>query len=110
MSDLPEWAMRGGSFRQGWTPKPWYKKRTEPKAGLWKRDELVPYGKVDAEYRRKFYTCPECTTVLVPADTAYKFVCTQCDLIFDFGNGGLQGFGKGHPNARYRNDTSTTQG
>lgn len=107
MSDLPEWTMKGGSFRLGWTPKPWYKKKTEPKAGLWKRDEMVPYGKVDNDYRLKFYTCPECVAALVPDEISYKYVCTKCGLLFDYGNGGLQGFGKGHPQARYKTDAST---
>lgn len=109
MSDLPEWIVRGGSFRLGYTRKPWSKKKIEPRAGLWKRDELVPFGKADDGYRQKFYTCPECVAVLVPSDIPYKFVCIQCNLILDFGNGGLQGVGTGHPDARYKSDALGSQ-
>jgi hypothetical protein len=101
IDDLPEWTRRGGSFREGRYPLPWYQKKSGTQEGMWKRDEVIPYGKVNADYRSRFYTCAECSAALVPAAIPYKFQCTNCCLLFDYGNGGLQGFGAGHPKSKH---------
>ena len=85
---LPEWTMRGGHFRPNFStldvPTPW-----KNYTGLWKRDELVPYGKASALYRLQFYVCPECDVLLVPSEKEYQFRCIQCPLAFGWSWGGL---------------------
>ena len=72
MSELPEWTRRGGFFRSKFStndvPQPWTRKK-----GLWKRDELVPFGKASEEYRKKYFTCPDCSSSLKIADEEYPF-------------------------------------
>jgi ribosomal protein L37AE/L43A len=87
--ELPEWTFRGGYFRPGIStndvPTSW-----TGKTGRWKRDELVPYGKANDEYRKKFYLCPECDrSSLVPGEKEYTFVCASCQMEFGWSFGGL---------------------
>lgn len=89
--------MRGGSFRLNSTPTNWSKK----KSGQWHREDLVPYGNVDTEYRRKYFTCPECQNELMPQEKKYKFACPSCRLVFGWGFSSLYGFGEGHERAEY---------
>ena len=87
--DLPEWTFRGGYFRAGFSsndvPSAWTHQK-----GIWKRDELVPFGKASESYRQQFYTCPECDGAsLLPTAEEYKFVCVSCSMEFGWGFGGL---------------------
>lgn len=88
MSDLPEWTLRGGFFRPNFgtndVPQPWARKK-----GRWKRDELVPYGKASEEYRKKYFTCPDCFSSLVIAAEEYRFKCENCFMVFGWHFGGL---------------------
>ncbi|MEK7815675.1 MAG: hypothetical protein AAB294_02510 [Pseudomonadota bacterium] len=95
--NIPAWTLRGGSFRHSSTPMNWVKK----KSGQWNRRDLVPYGKVNAEYRRKYFVCPECQNELVPLEREYRFGCLECKLVFGWGFSSLYGFGKGHERAEY---------
>lgn len=85
---LPEWTLRGGSFRSGFTtndvPTKWTRR-----SGKWKRGELVPYGKATPQYCEQFYLCPECQKALEISETPYQFECLDCSLRFKFGFGGL---------------------
>lgn len=99
MSDAPEWTNRGGSFRNGYTPQAWFKKRQGNQIGQWNRKELIPYGRAPSEYRERYYVCPECASALFPLEREYRFACSACRLIFAWGFGGLYGYGKDHEKA-----------
>ena len=98
MSELPEWTRRGGFFRSKFStndvPQPWTRKK-----GLWKRDELVPFGKASEEYRKKYFTCPDCSSSLKIADEEYQFKCENCYMAFGWHFGGLLEHGEdaGYP-------------
>jgi ribosomal protein S27AE len=94
---VPSWCYRGGSFRLDSKPGDWFKKTS----GQWNKKELVPYGKANEEYQTKNYLCPECDNRLFPMDKQYRFHCSECQLIFAYGFGGLYGFGNGHEKAEY---------
>lgn len=98
---IPGWTHRGGHFRGGYEPGPWFKKRTGNQVGQWNRKELVPFGRAAPEYRAKFYVCPECGAALLPLEREYRYACSGCRLILAWSWGGLYGFGSDHEKAEF---------
>ncbi len=89
MSDPPEWTFQGGYFRSGLgandVPSNWYKRK-----GKWIRNEIVPFGKASAEYRNRYYRCPECNDgVLIPERDQRLFDCSECSMQFTMFFGSL---------------------